>query len=356
MNDTKIDLFINKVHKNTSLNQAFVLKKDEFYTCYEDIVTEMQYYKDYFNNKVVLCNCDNPYKSAFFKFFIINFNQLKISKLICTGYNDSKNNKSGYKVVITKINHQLEEVDNDTLSILFSMNGNSIEELHDADFRSVDCVNLLKQEDVVVTNPPFSLFREYMNLLIQHNKDFIILGNMNATTCKDIFPLFCNNKVNYGYTLRSGNCKFFVPDDYPLNATQCGVDEYGRKFIYVKGIRWFTNLNLNNNDYLDLNSCYSHEKYPGYENYNAIEVSKVKDIPKDYYGFIGVPITFLDKYNPNQFEILMLANGNARSNVADDILRMVGYQKNNNDKGGLGIVNGERKYARIIIRQKVKEE
>lgn len=134
------------------------------------------------------------------------------------------------------------------------------------------------------------------------------------------------------------------------------MDEYGRKFIYVKGIRWFTNLNLNNNDYLDLNSCYSHEKYPGYENYNAIEVSKVKDIPKDYYGFIGVPITFLDKYNPNQFEILMLANGNARSNVADDILRMVGYQKHNNDKGGLGIVNGERKYARIIIWQKVKEE
>lgn len=201
----------NLVHKNRSLNQAFICKKDEFYTCYEDIVQEMQYYKDYFNNKVVLCNCDNPYKSAFFKFFILHFNQLKLSKLICTGYSNptsSENNKNGYKVIITKINGSLEEINNNTLSMLFSMDGNFIENLDDADFRSIACVNLLKEADVVVTNPPFSLFREYMNLLIQHDKDFIILGNINATTCKDIFPLFKNKQVHYGQSLRSGNCKF----------------------------------------------------------------------------------------------------------------------------------------------------
>ena len=147
---------------------------------------------------------------------------------------------------------------------------------------------------------------------------------------------------------------FVVPDDYSLNATQCGVDENGKNFIYVKGIRWFTNLNLNNNDCLDLTNHYSPKKHPSYENYNAIDVSKVKDIPKDYYGFMGVPITFLDKANPNQFEIIMLANGNARSNVDNEILTKVGYVKHKNDKGGLGIVNGERKYARIIIRKKMK--
>ena len=349
------NMSINPVHKNRSLNQAFVLKKDEFYTSYEDIVQEMQYYKDYFHDKVVLCNCDNPYESAFFKFFILHFNQLKLSKLICTGYSNptsSENNKNGYMAVITKTNDSLEEINNNTLPMLFSLDGNFIENLDDADFRSIACVNLLKEADIVVTNPPFSLFREYINLLIQHNKNFIILGNINATTCKDIFPLFRDNKVSYGKTLQTGNCKFFVPNDYPLSASQCGIDEHGRKFIYVKGIRWFTNLNQNNNDYLDLNCHYSPEKYPSYENYNAIEVSKVKDIPKDYYGFMGVPITFLDKANPNQFEIIMLANGNARSNVDCDILKKVGYKKHVNDKGGLGIVKGEIKYARIIIQKK----
>ena len=242
------------------------------------------------------------------------------------------------------------------------MDGNFIENLYDADFRSVDCMNLLKEADIVVTNPPFSLFREFIKTLIQHNKDFIILGNINATTCKDIFPLFRDNKVSYGKTLHTGNCKFVVPDDYTLNASQCGVDEGSKKIIYMKGIRWFTNLNKNNNHYLDLTNHYSPEKYPSYENYNAIEVSKVKDIPKDYYGFMGVPITFLDKANPNQFEIIMLANGNARSNVDNEILTKVGYVKHKddhvndhvNDKGGLGIVNGEIKYARIIIQQKKK--
>ena len=199
---------INPIYKNKTLNQAFALKKDEFYTCYEDIVQEMQYYKDYFHDKVVLCNCDNPYKSAFFQFFILHFNQLKLSKLICTGYSGSENNTNGYMAVITKINDSLEEINNNTLPMLFSLDGNFIENLDDADFRSNDCINLLKEADIVVTNPPFSLFREYINLLIQFNKSFIILGNMNATTCKDIFPLFRDNKVHYGKNLRAGNCKF----------------------------------------------------------------------------------------------------------------------------------------------------
>ena len=151
----------NSVYKNSTLNKAFLCRKDEFYTQYEDIVKEMQYYKDDFHDKVILCNCDNPYESAFFKFFTLHFNQLKISKLICTGYNGSVNNKNGYKAIMTKTNDSLEEINKNTLHTLFSMNGNSIEHLDDADFRSNDCVNLLKEADIVVTNPPFSLFREF---------------------------------------------------------------------------------------------------------------------------------------------------------------------------------------------------
>ena len=146
--------------------------------------------------------------SAFFQFFILHFNQLKLSKLICTGYSGSENNTNGYMVVITKINDSLEEINNNTLPILFSLDGNFIENLDDADFRSNDCMNLLKEADIVVTNPPFSLFREFIKTLINHNKKFIILGNMNTTTCKDIFPLFKNNQVHYRQSLRSGNCKF----------------------------------------------------------------------------------------------------------------------------------------------------
>jgi hypothetical protein len=176
---------------------------------------------------------------------------------------------------------------------------------------------------------------------------------MNAITTKEIFPLFRDNKVWYGESIRSGDRKFFVPDSYPLNAAGCGIDKNGRRFIRVKGVRWFTNLETNRrNESLELTCLYSSDKYPHYENYDAIEVGRTKNIPIDYDGIMGVPITFLDKYSPGQFDIIMLANGNARTNVSSETLSEVKYRPHPEDRGGVGIINGQRAYARILIRRK----
>ena len=176
---------------------------------------------------------------------------------------------------------------------------------------------------------------------------------MNATTTKEIFPLFRENRVWYGESIRSGDRKFFVPDSYPLNASGCGIDNNGRRFIRVKGVRWFTNLKTNRpHTSLELTRLYNKDEYPSYENYDAIEVGRTQNIPMDYEGVMGVPITFLDKYSPDQFEIIMLANGNARTNVASEILSDVNYRKHPEDRGGVGMVNGRRSYARILIRRK----
>ena len=237
---------------------------------------------------------------------------------------------------------------------LFAMSGNSLERLKgDGDFRSSECRELLKSADVVATNPPFSLFREFITQLMDYEKDFVILGNMNATTTKEIFPLFRDNKVWYGETIRSGDRKFHVPDDYPLNAASCGVDESGRRFIRVKGVRWFTNLETNwRHKPIELTRGYTPDDYPQFDNYDAINVGRTQDIPSDYEGVMGVPITFLDKYSPDQFEIVMLANGNARTNVSPEVLSEVNYRAHIEDKGGVGIINGRRVYARVLIRRK----
>jgi hypothetical protein len=234
------------------------------------------------------------------------------------------------------------------------MEGNSLVHLAgDGDFRSDECEALLKEADIVATNPPFSLFREYISLLEHHKKDFIILGNMNAATCKEVFPLFRDNKVWYGESIRSGDRKFYVPDGYPLNAAGCGIDERGRRFIRVKGVRWFTNLDTSRrHEPITLTKHYTPDEYPRYENYGAINVGRTQDIPVDYDGVMGVPITFLDKYSPDQFEIVMLANGNARTNVSSKTLAEVGYRPHSEDRGGVGIINGRRVYARILIRRK----
>ena len=187
---------------------------------------------------------------------------------------------------------------------------------------------------MVATNPPFSLFREFITQLVDCEKDFIILGNMNATTTKEIFPLFRDDRVWYGETIRSGDRKFHVPDNYPLNAASCGVDENGRRFIRVKGVRWFTNLETNwRHKPIELTRRYSPEEYPKYENYDAINVGRTQDIPVDYDGVMGVPISFLDKYSPDQFEIVMLANGNARTNVNSNVLAQVKYRAHAEDRG-----------------------
>lgn len=350
---------------NATLNNAFIVKKDEFYTQFDDVAKEMMQHQEQLQGKVILCNCDNPFESAFFRFFVLNFNELKLSTLVSTCYAGatlaeqefpSEGMPGAYKAMVTKVpDVPLLKPDGSlNLDALFAMQGNTLEHLTgDGDFRSNECEDLLKKADIVVTNPPFSLFREYISQLGRYKKDFIILGNMNAATYREVFPLFRDNKVWYGESIRSGDRKFYVPDSYPLNASGCGIDEEGRRFIRVKGVRWFTNLDISKrHEPIKLSCLYTPEEYPRYENYDAIDVGRTQNIPVDYDGIMGVPITFLDKYSPDQFDIVMLANGNARSNVPASILKEAGYRQHAEDRGGVGIINGRRVYARILIRRK----
>lgn len=311
---------------NKNLNAAKVAKKDEFYTQLSDIERELQHYWQHFRGKVVLCNCDDPYESNFFKYFALRFNQLGLKKLICTCYNgspvtgnelaihfdgfdDDEPKKIAYKVEITEVKDENGDgaVDLSDVQYLLKNDKNVLSILKTGDFRSQECIELLKEADIVVTNPPFSLFREYIGQLMKYQKKFLIIGNMNSITCKEIFPYVQNNKMWIGPSISSGDRKFYVPDDYPLNAAGCGVDSDGKRFILVKGVRWFTNLDHNKrHEDLDLVCRYSEDEYPTFDNFDAIEVGKTSDIPYDYDGIMGVPITFLDKYNPGQFEILGL--------------------------------------------------
>ncbi|TXE58302.1 type II toxin-antitoxin system RelB/DinJ family antitoxin [Serratia ureilytica] len=359
---------ITKIHSksgNATLNRAFIVKKDEFYTQYEDVSREMLKHRDQLKGKTILCNCDDPFESAFFRFFVLNFDKLGLSGLTSTCYAGSpiagreyplEGVTGAYKAVVTSVPDEPLERPDGSLDLipLFAMPGNSLVHLTgDGDFRSDECEALLKEADIVATNPPFSLFREYISLLERHEKDFIILGNMNAVTYKEVFPLFRDDKVWYGESIRSGDRKFHVPDSYPLNAAGCGIDEIGRRFIRVKGVRWFTNLDTSRrHEPIALTLSYTPDEYPRYENYDAIEVGRTQNIPVDYDGIMGVPITFLDKYSPDQFEIIMLANGNARTNVSAETLAEVGYRPHSEDRGGVGIINGRRVYARILIRRK----
>ena len=201
------------------------------------------------------------------------------------------------------------------------------------DFQSKECLNILDEADIVVTNPPFSLFRDFVDVLIKHNKQFLILGNMNALTCKNIFPFFRDNKMWYGASIHSGDRKFIVPDDYPLTASGCGVDENGQRYVKVKGVRWFTNLDYSAR-YVDLplTKKYSPSEYPKYENCDAINVNKYGDIPSDYDNVMGVPITFIDRYNPKQFKIL-------------------GLDKDFTSDKKRGIINGKQLYARVFVKK-----
>ena len=311
-------------NKNKNLNTAAKAKKDEFYTQLSDIERELKHYNEHFKNKVVLCNCDDPYESQFFKYFAMNFNFLGLKKLITTCYKNSPISQTEISLFDTPIEETDEKiafsveinevrdyngdgaVDLSDVEILLKMDSNNKKILKNGgDFRSSECVELLKQSDIVVTNPPFSLFREYVRQLIDFDKKFLIIGNINAITYKEIFPLIMQNKIWLGQSIHSGDRKFYVPDNYPLSASTCGIDEEGKKFIRVKGVRWYTNLDYKQrHEDIILFRNYSPENYPKYDNYDAIEVSKTADIPCDYFGVMGVPITFLDKYNPDQFEIL----------------------------------------------------
>lgn len=335
---------------NKRLNAAKSAKKDEFYTQLADIERELQHYWQHFRGKTVLCNCDDPYESNFFKYFALRFNQLGLKKLICTCYNgspvqgneliirfeefDEEPKKVAYKVEITEVCDMNGDgaVDLSDVRYLLQNDKNVLSILQTGDFRSGECIELLKEADIVVTNPPFSLFREFIGQLMKYQKSFLIIGNVNAITYKEIFPLIKTNKLWLGPSITSGDRKFNVPDDYSLNAAGCGIDENGRKFIRVKGVRWFTNLDhQKRHEELDLVCRYSPEEYPKYDNYDAIEVSKTANIPFDYDGVMGVPITFLDKYNPSQFEIIKFRKGNDDKDLA---------------------INGKCPYFRILIRNK----
>ena len=352
---------MTKSSANKNLHQAKRSKKDEFYTQLADIENELRHYCHHFKDKVVYCNCDDPRMSNFFHYFSYNFEDLGLKKLITTCYQNQNSDLFSQ--------HDSERAI--YLEYYGDKNNNKtpdIEEIGvqylkgDGDFRNAESIELLKQADIVVTNPPFSLFREYVAQLIQYNKRFIILGNLNAITYKEIFPLIKENKLWFGPSIHSGDREFGVPDDYPLKATGYRIDENGRKFIRVKGVRWFTNLDYaKRHEDLILYKTYTPEDYPKYDNYNAINVNKTKEIPIDYQGAMGVPITFLDKYNPEQFEILGLGISNSGLDVGVKPYKPEHkkYRKEVQKRGAVDgdlymMKNGEVvvPYARILIKNK----
>lgn len=351
---------------NKLLSKAKDAKKDEFYTQLTDIEKEMRYYRKHFKDKTILCNCDDPFESNFFKYFVLNFNRLGLKKLIATCYAGSpianqqlslfdviedieENTNKPYKAIVTKVYDKTGDggVDMFDVAELFKSGENQLDELEgDGDYSSPECLELLKEADIVVTNPPFSKFKEYVATLIEYDKKFIIIGNINAATYKETFPLIQDNKMWLGASIHSGDRAFYVPDDYPLDAAGCGVDEItGRKFIRVKGVRWYTNLDhKQRHEELILVKHYSPELYPRFDNYDAINVNVTADIPCDYAGMMGVPITFLDKYCPEQFEIIgpESAPSNPGSlNLGIDYSEYIGYSQNRVPNGRTGSTFGK---------------
>ena len=287
---------------NNNLNAAKAAKKDEFYTQLEDINNELRHYREQFRGKTVLCNCDDPRVSNFFNYFAYNFEFLGLKRLITTCYKNQDADLFSQ--------HQSEKA----VYLIYEgdKNGNNIPDpeeigIHplkgDGDFRSRECIELLKEADIVVTNPPFSLFREYVAQLMEYDKKFLIIGSQNNVTYKEVFPLLMQNKMWLGY--KAGDMAFKVPDDYEARETRFWQDETGQKWRSLGNICWFTNLDIKKrHEELILYKCYTPNDYPHFDNFEAINVGKVDEIPCDYDGIMGVPLTFLDKYNPDQFEIL----------------------------------------------------
>ena len=324
---------MKKEISNKNLHKANIAKKDEFYTQLPDIEKELKHYKEYFKGKVVFCNCDDPRISNFFNYFSYNFEYLELKKLITTCYKNQNINLFSQNNAEKAIYLEYEGDKNDNKVPDHEEIG--IQHLAgDGDFRSKECIALLKEADIVVTNPPFSLFRYYVAQLVEYDKKFVIIGNQNAITYKEIFKLIKENKIWFGHSIHSGDREFGVPYDYPLNAASSRIDENGNKYIRVKGVRWYTNLDYKErHEDLILYKKYNESEYPKYDNYDAINIDKTKDIPMDYKGAMGVPITFMDKYNPDQFEIM-------------------GNEYDLNIDKGRGYVNGKRKYSRIFIKKK----
>jgi len=326
-------LNLKRKSSNKYLRNASKTKEDEFYTQLADIENELKHYKDQFRGKVVLCNCDDPKESNFVKYFSMNFEHLGIKKLIATHFKEAN--------LFTQVSPYKLEYTGDK-------NGNRMPDpsefmtqmISDGDFRSQECIKLLNESDIVVTNPPFSMFREYVAQLMGYDKKFIIIGNTNSMTYKEIFKLFKENKILTGYTNFNVGMFFIVPDDWEKFHH---IDENGNKIVRVSTSCWFTNLEVEKHkENIILYKKYNPEEYPKYDNYNAINVNKVSDIPMDYKGAMGVPITFLDKYNPEQFEIL---DGLNRYSI------LSGPTEETRGKY-LAQVNGKPTYVRIVIKNK----
>lgn len=364
---------------NKNLSAAKAAKKDEFYTQYEDIERELQHYWPHFRGKTVLCNCDDPYESNFFKYFASRFNQLGLKKLICTCYNGSsiqgtqlslfpemnpeEPKRIAHKLVITEVKDMNGDgaVDMTDVEILIRNDKNVLTQLQTGDFRSQECIDLLREADIVVTNPPFSLFREYVAQLMEYDKKFLIIGNKNAITYKEVFPLIKDNKLWIGVTPMSTDLLFEFPSQSVEDVLQNG--KRGSTYRIVDGrilgrspSIWFTNLDHNKrHEFMDLVCRYSPEEYPHYDNYDAIEVNKTADIPCNYPGVMGVPITFLDKYNPEQFEILGITDrGNEwglkkKDYTIDDNPKFADLNRRGAILLGGSLVST---YARILIRNK----
>ena len=353
---------------NINLHTAKRDKKDEFYTQYSDIAAELKHYKEFFKDKVVLCNCDDPLESNFTKYFILNFHHLGLKKLICTFYDINGGSAFAFEYEGEDMNDDgvINEKDIDLIrqsgacrTILVADEGFDKDNEEECwknkiygsgDFRSKNSIDYLKQADVVVTNPPFSFFREYVGQLMEYKKKFIIIGNQNAIAYKELFPYIKNNELWLGVSMNGSNRWFGVPDSYEPKENAAGYKvENGQKMLFVNGVVWFTNVpHSKRTEPLVLYKEYSAEKYPKYDNYDAIEVSRVENIPVDYDGVMGVPISFLHKYCPNQFEIVGMAQGSEE--VAGDFY--LGVVKTINYDGGKArpYINGKAVYNRLLIR------
>ena len=352
---------------NTSLGAAKTAKEDEFYTQLSDIEKEMRYYRRHFKGKTVLCNCDDPFESNFFKFFVLNFQRLGLKKLIATCYagspitgsqlslfdvlgGDESNRGKPYKAVVTTVYDATGDGGVDMLDVaeLFKSGENELTELEgDGDFRSPECLELLEEADIVVTNPPFSLFREYIATLMEYQKYFIVIGSQNAITYKEIFPLIKENKMWLGN--HGGDMKFKVPPYYEPRPTRYWQDETGQKWRSMGNTYWFTNLDHDKrHEELILYKRYTPEEYPRYDNYDAIEVAKVAEIPCDFDGVMGVPITFLDKYNPEQFELIWTSDRGGDGQLEDLKLSHSRYDA--------PVVQGKGLYKRIFIKRRQPEK
>lgn len=330
--------------KNSNLRNAASAKNDEFYTMLTDIEKEMSHYKDFFKGKVVYCNCDDARESNFFKYFSKNFEFLGLKKLITTGY---KAEGKGVVLVYEGDKNGNRKVDDAEVEVR-ELQGSG-------DFRSAECIEFLKEADVVVTNPPFSLFREYVKQLMDYGKKFILIGNMNAITYKEIFPYIKNNQLWLG---ESGikDMSFKVPSYYEEKSCRFWIDENGQHWRSLGNACWYTNVeHTKRHTPIDLYKRYSNE-YKHYDNYNAIECGKVCEIPMDYDGVIGVPITFLDKYCPEQFEIVGGFNGYKESDEANGLLcgTLTEYiDKNGKVKTWTGpTINKKTCYYRLLIRKR----